>query len=98
MRSPTSGSAVPNQPLDAVRSSRAAGWLSPAEAAALLGTMFGRSISVRTVQSWCHRRRDPLPHVVLGARILIHQEEVLRWVGRGGAAVAPGLMSEPAGA
>ena len=59
----------------------ASGWLSPAQAAALLTSTFGRRIAVRSVQTWCHRSRNPLRHVALGGRLLIHRQDLLAWVG-----------------
>lgn len=70
-----------------VQTAAAVGWLSPAQAAAMLTTTFGRRIAIRSVQAWCHRNRSPLPHVVLGGRLLIHRQDLLSWVSRGGATI-----------
>ena len=74
--------------LEPVLTATASGWLSPAQAAALLTSTFGRRIAVRSVQTWCHRSRDPLRHVVLGGRLLIHKQDLLAWIERGGATIA----------
>lgn len=70
--------------LEPVKAPSAAGWLSPAEAAQLLTETFGRRLGTRTVQLWCHRSERPLPHVVLGGRLLIHRNDLLGWLDRGG--------------
>jgi hypothetical protein len=74
--------------LEPVQAASTSGWLSPAQAAAFLMSTFGRRIAVRSVQTWCHRSRNPLRHVVLGGRLLIHRQDLLAWVGRGGATIA----------
>ena len=83
--------------LQPVQSPASVGWLTPAQAASLLSNIFGRRIAARTIQSWCHRRRDPLRHVVLGGRLLIHRSDLLGWLSRGGATIAEASAVDEAG-
>jgi len=66
-----------------VRTPQAGGWLSPAEARALLANMFGVTVATRTIQSWCRDQRRPLRHVLIGRRLLIHRDDLLDRVGPG---------------
>lgn len=66
-----------------VRTPQAAGWLSPAEARALLVQLFGVTVATRTIQSWCRDQRRPLRHVMIGRRLLIHRSDLLARVGPG---------------
>jgi hypothetical protein len=63
--------------------------MSPAQVAVYLGRLFGRRVSTRAVQSWCKRRRDPLPHAALGARYLIRRGDLETWLYRSGRAETP---------
>jgi hypothetical protein len=67
---------------------RESGWLKPGEAGVFLEGVFGRAVPARTVQSWCRRPRDPLPHARLGGKVLIHREELMAWIRRGGTSAA----------
>ncbi len=71
-----------------IRDEYDAGWMTTARAAGFLAAMFGHPVPSRTVQSWCKRSRDPLPHARLGAKVLIHKDELLAWVRRGGTGAA----------
>lgn len=79
--------ANPAPQLEPAKTPRAGGWLSPAEAAEYLTQTMGRQYGVRTVQSWCRRSKNPLPHLMPGGRLLIHRDDLLAWLERGGATV-----------
>ena len=57
-------------------------WLSPAQAGALLSATFGREVPSRTVQSWVARSHQPLDHVRVGSKILIHRSALFDWLKR----------------
>lgn len=72
--------------LEPVRSVSESGWLSTDQAAAYLTNIFGHKVSKRSIQSWCHRAHNPLPHAQLGGRgrLLVHKTDLDKWLGIAG--------------
>jgi len=67
--------------LTLVTTASAAGWMTPAEAAAFLRTTYARPFpQARTVLSWTRHRTRPLPCIKLGHRVLIHRDVLQAWV------------------
>ena len=72
--------------VEPVPSLRAGGWLRVDEVVELLEKIYGErnAVSPRAVQTWTRRAVNRLPSTLLGHRLLIHQNDLERWLAAGG--------------